>query len=81
MAEQPTTIASLQAENERLTALNKRIADLYVGQTQRLEDSARGLMAYGWDACTTHLRDTGMIAEMLRVSTLEENPFSQPVTL
>lgn len=72
---------SPQETIERLTALNNELAQLVKRGSDRLQESARELLAQGWDAGVAGQ----MLADGHNSSTiqkeLETNPYRQPIDL
>lgn len=71
---------NLRAENERLTNLNKKLANQIVNMSDKLEEGRRELLATGWDACadrtTNDLTDSAPnYGEQLK----RDNPYRKPV--
>lgn len=65
---------------ERLTRSNLRLASMVAAGSDRLQASARELMAQGWDAGALS-REPANIAEWEKELLLVVNPYRQPINL
>ena len=66
----------LRAENERLRAVNRNLAQQVVGMSDRLEQSRRDLLAIGWDAAVAAM----VYQDGTKVDVAENsNPYRKPV--
>lgn len=66
---------NLRAENERLTNLNKKLANQIVNMSDKLEEGRRELLATGWDACADRMLQLTSRDYMLKA----DNPYRKPV--
>jgi hypothetical protein len=68
----------LRAENERLRATNRNLAQQVVNMSDRLEQSRRELLAIGWDAAVAAM----VYPDGTKVEVSENsNPYRKPVDL
>jgi hypothetical protein len=68
----------LRAENERLRATNRNLAQQVVNMSDRLEQSRRELLAIGWDAAVAAM----VYPDGTKVEVAENsNPYRKPVDL
>ena len=69
--------ADQQQEIDRLTELNRRLANQLVGMSDKLDESRRELLAAGWDAAATATTLNYSIAVGQKLK--DTNPYRKPV--
>ena len=66
---------------ERLLKSNNRLAQMVKAGSDRLQESARELMAQGWDVgVTAYMQDDGHNSSAIDYA-LDANPYRQPINL
>ncbi|MDQ0102333.1 Mn-dependent DtxR family transcriptional regulator [Paenarthrobacter nicotinovorans] len=71
---------NLRAENERLTNLNKKLANQIVNMSDKLEQGRRELLATGWDECVGKINFISHgLAPKLIEDLKRDNPYRKPV--
>ena len=65
---------------ERLLKSNNRLAQMVKAGSDRLQESARELMAQGWDAGVKAVRTAPYVPER-NCHVLPPNPYRQPINL